>query len=348
MSFDWEDDEELGYRKPPKWTRFRKGQSGNPKGRPKKVREEQDKPPLDSEADRALRRELDRRIQITGHEGTAEVTMADAIVRKQVTEAAKGNSLAMRDVRRAQLELERREAERREWQAARAAEERAAAEQSRQETFQFVCEVRDTQAAAWRDALAAGRAEPEDPWPHPDDVTLNYATQTFQVRGPFSADELPRFEYFQALRDQFFVQIVVLLRSRDRRARAKVGFYAGLMGIYEAFLPKRWTLGDDFIWLASIYIQMPLRFLRDDLKRSERKAKLLRPLEDRLPLRFSPHYASVNTFMKPVLKPMGYASYAQFEVACEETGDHPPWPKRKKVRAIAQGVSNASSSCAEG
>lgn len=38
MSDDIENDEdyEVGYRKPPKETRFKKGQSGNPNGRPKK------------------------------------------------------------------------------------------------------------------------------------------------------------------------------------------------------------------------------------------------------------------------------------------------------------------------
>ena len=32
------DEYEVGYRKPPRHTRFRKGQSGNPRGRPKRVR----------------------------------------------------------------------------------------------------------------------------------------------------------------------------------------------------------------------------------------------------------------------------------------------------------------------
>jgi len=37
MSDNSEDDYEVGYRKPPKSTRFKKGQSGNPRGRPKKL-----------------------------------------------------------------------------------------------------------------------------------------------------------------------------------------------------------------------------------------------------------------------------------------------------------------------
>ncbi|MCW1883108.1 DUF5681 domain-containing protein [Luteolibacter flavescens] len=35
---DDDDDNEVGYRKPPKGSRFKKGQSGNPLGRPKKKR----------------------------------------------------------------------------------------------------------------------------------------------------------------------------------------------------------------------------------------------------------------------------------------------------------------------
>ena len=34
MPSDQKRDDEVGYRKPPRRTRFRKGQSGNPRGRP--------------------------------------------------------------------------------------------------------------------------------------------------------------------------------------------------------------------------------------------------------------------------------------------------------------------------
>jgi hypothetical protein len=40
MSSNKEKDYEVGYRKPPVETRFKKGQSGNPRGRPKKITQE--------------------------------------------------------------------------------------------------------------------------------------------------------------------------------------------------------------------------------------------------------------------------------------------------------------------
>ncbi len=63
MRSDWDDDD-TGYGKPPRWTRFRKGESGNPRGRPKKSRAEA-KPPVPSEADAVLRAELDRKVRVT-------------------------------------------------------------------------------------------------------------------------------------------------------------------------------------------------------------------------------------------------------------------------------------------
>jgi hypothetical protein len=42
MSGNEEKDYEVGYRKPPVDTRFKKGQSGNPSGRPKKIAQELD------------------------------------------------------------------------------------------------------------------------------------------------------------------------------------------------------------------------------------------------------------------------------------------------------------------
>lgn len=327
MCSDWEDDN-VGYGRPPRWTRFEKGRSGNPKGRPRKVKDSAPvtAPIAESPADRALRRELDRKIRITDANGTKEETMADAVVRMQVAKAAQGHVPAIRDVRRAQKELEKAEAEQARLAAEQAAEAEAAKAKSRRETFEFICDLKETQAAAWASAIGEGKTEPDDPWPHPDDIILDHANLMFRIRGPIDEEQLSEFHYYHARRDQYFAQMVLLMRAPTKAGRARARVYAVLIGIYESMLPKRWTIGDDIEWMAGAFLQMPLRFLREDLACAERKADMLLPPSLVQPIRQSESYAPINKAMKPLLKQMGYVSLAQFERAFEDTGGSPPWP----------------------
>jgi Family of unknown function (DUF5681) len=73
------DEDAVGYGRPPKRTRFRPGQSGNPSGRPKRT------PSFAAE----LQAEL-------GEESTTGVTRQRALVRRLVAEAIGGNMRALR------------------------------------------------------------------------------------------------------------------------------------------------------------------------------------------------------------------------------------------------------------
>jgi hypothetical protein len=70
------DDDDTGYKKPPKHTRFRKGQSGNPKGRPRKIKD----------PTRLLEIELDKTITIKdGSRMTKREAFMTALVNDAIT-----------------------------------------------------------------------------------------------------------------------------------------------------------------------------------------------------------------------------------------------------------------------
>ena len=76
-----EDGYEVGYGRPPKTTRFRKGQSGNPKGRPKEARG----------VLASLKRELDSPITIREGNREVRVSKAEAMAKRVIASALKGD-----------------------------------------------------------------------------------------------------------------------------------------------------------------------------------------------------------------------------------------------------------------
>ena len=80
-----DDDYEVGYGKPPKESRFTKGLSGNPKGRPKGTR--------NFKTD--LEEELHEQVRITEGGKSEEVSKQRAIVKRTVEKALKGDMRAV-------------------------------------------------------------------------------------------------------------------------------------------------------------------------------------------------------------------------------------------------------------
>ena len=84
---------EIGYGKPPKQTRFEKGRSGNPKGRPKGLRS----------IGAYLKRELDQLVTISQDGERYSVTKRKAILLQLIKRAIRGNprsmDLLMREIR---------------------------------------------------------------------------------------------------------------------------------------------------------------------------------------------------------------------------------------------------------
>src|ERR1700736_6596938 len=80
----------VGYGKPPVHTRFQKGQSGNPGGRPRRGVAEQ--------AKALALKEAYRKVTVQEGEDTQRMPMIQAILRNQLALAAKGNVAAQRAV----------------------------------------------------------------------------------------------------------------------------------------------------------------------------------------------------------------------------------------------------------
>ena len=78
----------VGYRKPPQHSRFKKGQSGNPKGRPK----------ASESFARLARQTLNERIVIKENGERRTITKLQAALKQLINKAAAGDARAIRDV----------------------------------------------------------------------------------------------------------------------------------------------------------------------------------------------------------------------------------------------------------
>jgi hypothetical protein len=79
-----EEKDPVGYKKPPRHTQFKPGQSGNPKGRPKKAATLPD----------VFSKELRTQVPIINHGKRKKVSMLVAIVKQNLNKAANGDSKA--------------------------------------------------------------------------------------------------------------------------------------------------------------------------------------------------------------------------------------------------------------
>src|SRR5690606_10952076 len=231
MGFDESDDDEVGYCKPPKWTRFTSGKSGNPKGRPRKPRAHQSLSTAESHTDDILRGELGRPIRVTDGTGTHEIATHQVVQRSQIQSAVKGNSFAQREVLKAARELEARDAARRQ-----------AEEGQKREEFAKVVALRKLRVRVW--ARVEKGCEPADPWPHPDDMILDHNKQTWRIRGRFDAEDRPHFEYVRAERDSLFARAMLDRRERRVDDIVKPSIW-DLWMLWDVMLPLRWQAVPD-------------------------------------------------------------------------------------------------------
>lgn len=251
----WNDDEDsdrLGFGRPPRDTQFRKGQSGNPKGRPRKaaltVVDDLEETPQEKILRKLLDRDAGKPFLAPGRTPTA----LEALLLAQYQSALKGNQFAARHILDAQANMEQRDRARAKAQAER-----------ERELFAWVVRWKAKRVDAWTSAERQGR-EPEEIWPHPDDILIDEQHQRFRVRGPLDEAGVPFFQYLRARRDLCACEAGLCFSLTGELRLLAVKLNVAMVSLYNGMLPQRWQYGSS---------------LEDEILSIERMGA--RPLEER-------------------------------------------------------------------
>ncbi len=308
------DDDHLGYGKPPKWTQWRPGESGNRKGRPrgsgKKQMARKQQAGM-TEFQKLLSALLREEVTLTIGGKRTSVTKMEAVLMNLFKQAMGGNQTAIREMNRliekaqlSQQALERANAE----AAEKAAQEKAKSDKA---WFEYLVELKGKKAKAWAEAEAEGKDEPDQPWPHPDDILIDHAERKAWVRGPWSARDVPYFEHIERHRDLMFLRDMIHLKTCKLSQIAGMTLWEALWRLLDARLPLDWQIAHKADLYELSCLNAPLRTLRRKADEISRLVEELEPSECKV--RDRQTYKLVNAVMKPLLQKRGFKSLAHFE-----------------------------------
>ena len=217
---------EVGYRKPPEAGQFKKGQSGNPTGRPKgKADKKNYMASLTAMTTDMILEEALRPVTIREGEKTFKMPMIQATIRAMGIGAMKGNRFSQRDL----MML-----------AQAAASERAA---ELRQKFDLYIDMKAYGEALFKQHDDAGLPRP-DIFPHPDDILIDPREGTAEIVGPHTNEEHQALNRTLASLDTI-QDIVTDLGQKAKRGRHKASFKVAALKLQRHFdeinlaMPKR-------------------------------------------------------------------------------------------------------------
>jgi len=239
-----DDDNEVGYRKPPKSSRFEKGRSGNPRGRPKSADRSAARPLRAANKPTEAFFELEAYRPIARSDGGPDMTANQAMIRVLQQKGLQGSRLSAQYLLQHALKAE------------------ALAHQKAKEEFGFWSEYKGS-----KEPIVRGRQQPywpsQDMMPHPDDIHLGPGMMV-SIHGPVDKGDAVCLDYIVALRDVWLKletyhepDLERQRRRAERNARSGLQRYARMPPLctddcisaawliamlYDAFLRRRFRL----------------------------------------------------------------------------------------------------------
>jgi hypothetical protein len=182
---------EVGYGKPPVEHRFKKGQSGNRLGRPRKPKSTKRTCPNDFGAQPAnayLLEEAYRKVTVREGERVIELPALQAVFRAMGVSAMKGNRFAQRTLAELVQTVE--------------AEDR----KSRLEHLETMIDYKCGWEQDIEHARQLGLPEPQ-PIPHPDDVVIDFIAGSAHVCGPMTKEDKVEWDRLLEHMDQLQLEV---------------------------------------------------------------------------------------------------------------------------------------------